>query len=79
MLVPLVAGSVFMLFSGAANIAQWYPWDFRFPVTHYWVAWITIGALVAHIGAKAATTRSRPPRSATVGERLGSRGGAGRV
>jgi DMSO/TMAO reductase YedYZ molybdopterin-dependent catalytic subunit len=58
MLVPLVAGSVFMLFSGAANIAQWYPWNFRFPVTHYWVAWITIGALITHIAAKVAVTRS---------------------
>ena len=57
MLVPLVAGSTFMLFSGAANIAQWYPWSFAFPVAHYWVAWITVGALVTHIGAKLVTTR----------------------
>jgi DMSO/TMAO reductase YedYZ molybdopterin-dependent catalytic subunit len=58
MLVPLVCGSVFMLFSGAANIAQWYPWHFSFPKTHYSVAWLTIGALIAHLGAKAATTRA---------------------
>ncbi|MGH9267706.1 MAG: molybdopterin-dependent oxidoreductase, partial [Acidimicrobiales bacterium] len=56
-LVPLVGGSLFMLVSGTANIARWYPWRFFFPAAHYWVAWITIGALVAHIGAKLATTR----------------------
>ena len=68
MLIPLVCGSVFMLFSGAANIAQFYPWHFPFPVAHYWVAWITIGALVGHIAAKIATTRHelrRPPVPAT--------------
>src|SRR5439155_11721568 len=52
-LVPLVAGSVFMLFSGLLNVAEWYPWPFFFPAAHYWVAWITIGALIVHIGAKA--------------------------
>lgn len=56
-LVPLVAGSLFMLFSGVANIARWYPWRFSFPITHYWVAWITMGALVTHIAAKLGTTR----------------------
>ena len=29
----------------------------RSPPPHYWVAWITIGAIVAHLGAKWATTR----------------------
>lgn len=56
-LLPLVGGSVFMLFSGLANINLWYPWDFNFPKAHYWVAWITIGALIVHIGAKVRTTR----------------------
>ncbi len=68
-LVPLVCGAVFMLFSGAANIAKWYPWHFPFPVAHYWIAWITIGALIAHIGAKLATTRdvlSRKRRAVAV-------------
>lgn len=49
---PLVAGSIFQLFSGLSNTARWYPWQFNFTVTHYWSAWIVIGALVAHIGAK---------------------------
>ncbi|MEO7836139.1 MAG: molybdopterin-dependent oxidoreductase [Acidimicrobiales bacterium] len=65
-LLPLVAGSLFMLFSGVANIARWYPWKFGFTATHYWVAWITMGAIVAHIGAKASITRDalRKPKPA---------------
>ena len=63
-LVPLVAGSLFLLVSGVNNIALWYPWQFFFPTAHYWAAWITIGALIAHIGAKFHTTRDalRPGR-----------------
>jgi DMSO/TMAO reductase YedYZ molybdopterin-dependent catalytic subunit len=67
MLVPLVGGGIFMLFTGLANINLWYPWPFNFRAAHYWVAWITIGALVVHIGAKVALTRdalSRAPRTA---------------
>ena len=63
-LLPLVGGAVFLLLSGTANVARWYPWGFYFPAAHYAAAWITIGALVVHVGAKAATTgavvRSRP-------------------
>lgn len=58
MLVPLVCGAVFLLFSGVANVSRWYPWGFYFPAAHYWVAWITIGALVAHLGAKAAVAQA---------------------
>ena len=58
MLFPLVAGSVFMLVTGVLNTFQWYPWTFNFVTAHYWVAWITIGALITHIGAKAAVTWS---------------------
>jgi len=56
-LLPLVAGGVFMTFSGVANIAQWYPWRFSFTASHFWMAWVTIGALIAHVGAKWAITR----------------------
>ena len=56
-LFPLVAGGVFMVFSGVANIAQWYPWRFAFPAAHYWMAWVTMGALFAHVGAKWAIAR----------------------
>ena len=58
---PLVAGSLFLLFTGLANINLWYPWKFNFPIAHYWVAWITIGALIVHIGAKWSITRRRAP------------------
>jgi DMSO/TMAO reductase YedYZ molybdopterin-dependent catalytic subunit len=56
-LLPLVGGSLFLLFSGVANVARWYPWTFFFPRAHFWAAWLTIGALVVHVGAKAAATR----------------------
>ena len=62
-LLPLVAGAIFMLVSGAANVARWYPWSFFFPAAHHWVAWITLGGLIAHIGAKATITRDSLRRS----------------
>ena len=43
--------------TGLFNVARWYPWGFFFPRAHYWAAWIMIGALIAHIGAKASLTR----------------------
>src|SRR5262245_13116386 len=63
-LVPLVAGAPFMLFSGVANIELWYPLPAFFPTAHYWVAWLTIGALVVHIGAKATIVREALSSSA---------------
>jgi DMSO/TMAO reductase YedYZ molybdopterin-dependent catalytic subunit len=57
-LLPLVAGSLFLLFSGVANVARWYPWEFFFPAAHYWASWLTVGALVVHIGAKASVVRA---------------------
>jgi DMSO/TMAO reductase YedYZ molybdopterin-dependent catalytic subunit len=56
-LIPLIGGGIFMLFTGLANINLWYPWPFSFRSSHYWVAWITIGALIVHVGAKLTTTR----------------------
>jgi DMSO/TMAO reductase YedYZ molybdopterin-dependent catalytic subunit len=56
-LLPLVAGSLFLLLSGLQNIARWYTWPFFFPAAHYWASWITIGALIVHVGAKLAITR----------------------
>jgi hypothetical protein len=64
-LFPLVAGGIFMTFSGVANIAQWYPWRFSFRASHFWMAWVTMGAIVAHGGAKYAIARrtlTRPSR-----------------
>ena len=64
---PLIAGAIFLLFTGLANINLWYPWRFNFPIAHYWAAWTTIGALIVHIGAKFTISRQelRPNRAAT--------------
>jgi hypothetical protein len=56
-LVPLVGGAIFLLFSGVANIDLWYPLPLFFPAGHYWIAWVTIGALIVHVGAKAPVIR----------------------
>lgn len=57
-LVPLVGGALFELATGVANIAYWYsPMPFNFTVAHFYVAWITIGGLIVHIGAKLSLTR----------------------
>ena len=56
-LFPLVGGGIFMAFSGVANIAQWYPWKFSFTASHFWMAFVTMGAIVAHVGAKWAISR----------------------
>ena len=65
MILPLIAGAIFLLFTGLANINLWYPWPFSFPVSHYWAAWTTIGALVVHIGAKWSISRSQLRRVPT--------------
>jgi len=70
-LFPLVAGGIFMTFSGVANIAQWYPWKFSFTASHFWMAWVTMGAIVAHGGAKWAIARrtlTRPSRRPALSE-----------
>ena len=66
LLVVLVSGAVFQLFTGTANILRWYPWRFFFPTGHYWVSWMVMGALVAHIGAKAPVTAHALGRKAVV-------------
>jgi DMSO/TMAO reductase YedYZ molybdopterin-dependent catalytic subunit len=51
-LVPLVGGALLLLVTGVTNIDNWYPYRFFFVTAHYWTGWITIGALVVHVGAK---------------------------
>lgn len=63
-LFVLVAGAVFQLFTGLINIAYWYPFRFFFTTTHYWTAWLTMGALVVHVGTKIAVSRRALSRSA---------------
>jgi hypothetical protein len=78
-LLPLVGGALLLLFSGLANINLYRPWAFSFRSGHYAAAWVVVGAMVVHVGAKWATTRtalrrdrSAPPRPTTEG--LGRRG-----
>ncbi len=50
----LVGGAVFQVSTGVANVAKWYPFGFSFTATHYWVGWITVGALLLHVAAHGA-------------------------
>lgn len=83
-LLPLVGGSIFMLFSGVTNVAYWYPQEFYgvdigyfFPAAHGKMAIVVVGALFAHILAKISTTRQvlrkevveNEPHEATVDRR----------
>ena len=47
------------------------PLPFFFPAAHFWAAWLTIGALLVHVGAKLTTTRRTvfaPPTAVAVEE-----------
>ena len=55
--LPLVGGSLFLLATGAANIARWYPWEFFFPVGHWWAAWLVLGATLIHLALKVPVVR----------------------
>lgn len=57
-LLPLVGGSLLLLSGGTSNHLYWYPNPRFFTPTHYWLAWITVGALLVHIGAKIGVTRN---------------------
>lgn len=56
-LLPLIGGSLLLLFTGVANINIWRPWEFGFRPGHFWAAWVTMGALVMHVAAKFETSR----------------------
>lgn len=56
-ILPLVGGSLFLLVTGAANIARWYPWEFFFPVGHWWAAWMVLGATLVHLALKVPIVR----------------------
>jgi DMSO/TMAO reductase YedYZ molybdopterin-dependent catalytic subunit len=73
----LVAAGLFQVVSGVLNVGRWYgPMPFFFTAGHYWVAWLVIGALLVHVGAKLpairrALVRKRGPEPA--GARLSRR------
>lgn len=61
----LVASALFQLISGVLNISHWYgPLPFFFTSGHYWVAWLTVGALLVHIGVKLPVVREALVRPA---------------
>lgn len=64
-LLPLVGGSLFLLVTGAANIAHWYPWRFFFPVGHWWAAWLVLGAMMIHVALKLPVVRESIGRGAS--------------
>ena len=55
-LLPLVGGSLFLLATGTANIARWYPWRFDFRKAHFAASWLTMGGLLIHVAAVAGIT-----------------------
>ena len=68
----LVAGALFQVVSGVLNIGRWYtPMPFFFTAGHYWVAWLTAGALLVHIAVQlpVARTALRRPATADPGRR----------
>lgn len=77
-ILPLVGGSLLLVFTGVANINIYRPWAFSFRAGHYAAAWIVMGALIVHIGAKWAISGDalrRPQPSAVPTEGgLGRRG-----
>jgi Oxidoreductase molybdopterin binding domain len=66
-LVALVGGSIFQLATGLLNVFYWYLFPFNFPLAHYAGAWIAMGGLIVHVGAKWEAARRglrRPPKAA---------------
>jgi DMSO/TMAO reductase YedYZ molybdopterin-dependent catalytic subunit len=64
----LSGAALFQLTTGVLNISYWYaPMPFAFIASHFWGAWLAIGALLVHIAVKlpiiagALTRRTRPP------------------
>jgi DMSO/TMAO reductase YedYZ molybdopterin-dependent catalytic subunit len=54
----LVAGALFQVVSGVLNTARWYtPMPFFFTTAHYWVAWLTVGALLVHVAVQLPAVR----------------------
>ncbi len=56
-LLPLIGGGLLLVFTGLANINIYRPWAFSFRPGHYAAAWVVMGAMAVHIGAKIHTTR----------------------
>lgn len=55
-LIPLVGGSLFLFVGGIDDAMYIYVNPFTFTPTHYLASWVTVGALIIHIGAKRTVT-----------------------
>jgi DMSO/TMAO reductase YedYZ molybdopterin-dependent catalytic subunit len=64
-LVALVGGAIFQLVTGLLNVFYWYLFPFFFPTAHYAGAWIAMGGLIVHVGAKWEATRRGLRRAPT--------------
>ena len=77
-LLVLVASALTQVVTGVMNTARWYAFGFFFTVVHYWTAWLTLGALIIHIGAQLVVVRRALDRRAvpepTSGPGLSRRG-----
>jgi len=51
-LLLLVGGVLFEIVTGLLNIQYWYAFPFSFYTAHFYGAWVTIAALVAHVALK---------------------------
>lgn len=56
-LLALVGGSIVQLATGLSNVYQWYWFRAFFTPTHYFTAYIVIGALAVHVGTKITLAR----------------------
>lgn len=68
-LPPLIGGMLFQIVTGLANLGQWYFFPFFFTTVHYAMAWVTVGALVVHVGAKWTIARQQSRRALAPGRR----------
>ena len=75
-LLALVGGAIFQLATGVMNVFYWYAFPFTFPNAHYAGAWIAMGGLVIHVGAKIVVARRALAAPASTAEegRLSRRG-----
>ncbi|MGV9797497.1 molybdopterin-dependent oxidoreductase [Mycobacterium sp. NPDC003449] len=72
-ILVLVGAMLFELSTGLLNIAQWYAFQFYFPVAHYAMAYVAAGAVLVHIAVKLPVIRR------ALGEPLDDVAAGGRV
>ncbi len=48
----LVSSALLEVFSGFANVLNWYPWPWSFLDVHHWLAWVVAGSVLLHLSVK---------------------------